>query len=166
MSRAFVKENDLEHAGIDIPERPISTEPNYVTQNGYDELKKSIETLEKEIKLLKQYEDTPENKQKKMKLERDLRYFLSRIESSILVESTNQDRDKVLFGAWVKLNDENNKEYLFQIVGEDEADIKKNKLSYLSPLAKSLLGSMIGDEIVWTKADGSHPVIIEEIKYI
>ena len=166
MSRAFVKENDLEHAGIDIPERPISTEPNYVTQNGYDELKKSLEALEKEIKLLKQYEDTPENKQKKMKLERDLRYFLSRIESSILVESTNQDRDKVLFGSWVKLTDENNKEYLFQIVGEDEADIKKNKLSYLSPLAKSLLGSMIGDEIIWTKADGSHPVIIEEIKYI
>ena len=166
MSRAFVKENDLEHAGIDIPERPISTEPNYVTQNGYDELKKSLEALENEIKLLKQYEDTPENKQKKMKLERDLRYFLSRIESSILVESTNQDNDKVLFGAWVKLTDENNKEYLFQIVGEDEADIKKNKLSYLSPLAKSLLGSMIGDEIIWTKADGSHPVIIEEIKYI
>ena len=53
-----------------------------------------------------------------------------------------------------------------QFVGEDEADIRKNKLSYLSPLAKSLLGSMIGDEIVWTKADGSHPVIIEEIKYI
>ena len=66
MSRAFVKENDLEHAGIDIPERPISTEPNYVTQNGYDELKKSLEALEKEIKLLKQYEDTPENKQKKI----------------------------------------------------------------------------------------------------
>ena len=62
MSRAFVKENDLEHAGIDIPERPISTEPNYVTQNGYDELKKNLEALEKEIKLLKQYEDTPENK--------------------------------------------------------------------------------------------------------
>ena len=166
MSRAFVKENDLEHAGIDIPERPISTEPNYVTQNGYDELKKSLEALEKEIKHLKQYEDTPENKQKKMKLERDLRYFLSRIESSILVQSTNQDRNKIHFGAWVKLTDENNKEYLFQIVGEDEADIKKNKLSYLSPLAKSLLGSMIGDEIVWTKADGSYPVIIEEIKYI
>ena len=45
MSRAFVKENDLEHAGIDIPERPISTESNYVTQNGYNELKKSFEEI-------------------------------------------------------------------------------------------------------------------------
>jgi hypothetical protein len=34
MSRAFVKENDLEHAGIDVPERPISSEKNYVTPNG------------------------------------------------------------------------------------------------------------------------------------
>ena len=65
MSRAFVKENDLEHAGIDIPERPISKEPNYVTQHGYDDLKKSLEALEKEIKNLKQLEDSPENKQKK-----------------------------------------------------------------------------------------------------
>jgi transcription elongation factor GreB len=52
MSRAFVKENDLEHAGIDIPERPISTESNYVTLNGYDELKKNLETIETEIKQL------------------------------------------------------------------------------------------------------------------
>jgi len=35
MSRAFVKENDLEHAGIDIPERPVSQLPNYVTPNGH-----------------------------------------------------------------------------------------------------------------------------------
>ena len=40
MSRAFVKENDLEHAGIDIPERPISPEKNYVTPNGLKNLKK------------------------------------------------------------------------------------------------------------------------------
>lgn len=166
MSRAFVKENDLEHAGIDIPERPISSEPNYVTQNGYDELKKNLETLEKEIKHVKQLDDSPENKQKTMKLERDLRYFFNRIESSIVVESINQDHDKVLFGAWVKLIDEDNKDYLFQIVGEDEADIKKNKLSYVSPLAKSLLGNRVGDEVVWSKADGDHIVIIEEIKYI
>ena len=46
MSRAFVKENDLEHAGIDIPERPISPEKNYVTPNGLKELKENILLLE------------------------------------------------------------------------------------------------------------------------
>jgi len=65
MSRAFVKENDLEHAGIDIPERPISKEPNYVTQNGYEELKKIFHALKKEIKNLKHLEDSPKNNKKK-----------------------------------------------------------------------------------------------------
>ena len=46
MSRAFVKENDLEHAGIDIPERPVSIEPNYVTQTGLTELRDSIKAIE------------------------------------------------------------------------------------------------------------------------
>ena len=46
MSRAFVKENDLEHAGIDVPERPISSEKNYVTPNGLIELEEKISNLE------------------------------------------------------------------------------------------------------------------------
>ena len=42
MSRAFVKENDLEHAGIDIPERPLSDEPNYVTPHGSNYLMQKL----------------------------------------------------------------------------------------------------------------------------
>ena len=48
MSRAFIKENDLEHAGIDIPERPISSEKNYVTPTGLDNLKTALSDLDKE----------------------------------------------------------------------------------------------------------------------
>ena len=48
MSRAFVKEDDLEHAGIDVPERPISSEKNYVTPNGHKELEDKIAILEEE----------------------------------------------------------------------------------------------------------------------
>ena len=48
MSRAFVKENDLEHAGIDIPERPISQEKNYVTPVGLGELKSMLDKLDSE----------------------------------------------------------------------------------------------------------------------
>ena len=50
MSRAFIKENDLEHAGIDIPERPISKEINYVTLTGLEELKRTLNNLDKERK--------------------------------------------------------------------------------------------------------------------
>ena len=48
MSRAFIKENDLEHAGIDIPERPISPETNYVTPNGLKDLQSTLNNLDKE----------------------------------------------------------------------------------------------------------------------
>ena len=54
MSRAFVKENDLEHAGIDIPERPLSDAPNYVTPNGLQLLNQKIDALEMEREKLKQ----------------------------------------------------------------------------------------------------------------
>ena len=57
MSRAFVKENDLEHAGIDIPERPISDEPNYVTPNGLKLLNTQIDALEIEREQLKNKKD-------------------------------------------------------------------------------------------------------------
>ena len=46
MSRAFVKENDLEHAGIDIPERPISAEINYVTLFGLEQIKETLSNLD------------------------------------------------------------------------------------------------------------------------
>ena len=46
MSRAFIKETDLEHAGIDIPERPISQEKNYVTPAGLEDLKNTLKILD------------------------------------------------------------------------------------------------------------------------
>ena len=164
MSRAFVKENDLEHAGIDIPERPVSQLPNYVTPNGHQQLKENIHLIETEIKSIKEQEDSPENKQNKMKLERDLRYYLKRFETAILIDK-HEDNNKVLFGAHVILIDENDENYKFQIVGEDEADIKQNKLSYVSPLAKELIGSSIGDEVIWKRADGNRVVFIDSINY-
>jgi len=164
MSRAFVKENDLEHAGIDIPERPVSQLPNYVTPSGHKQLKEIIHLIESEIKSIQELEDSPQNKQNKMKLERDLRYYLKRFETAILINKL-EDSNKVLFGAHVILIDENNNTYKFQIVGEDEADIKQNKLSYVSPLAKELIGSSIGDEVIWRRADGNRVVFIDSINY-
>jgi len=164
MSRAFVKENDLEHAGIDIPERPVSQLPNYVTPNGYKQLKEMIYLIEKEINAIKELEDSPETKQNKMKLERDLRYYLKRLETAILIDK-HEERNKVLFGAHVILIDDNDDFYKFQIVGEDEADIKQNKLSYVSPLAKELIGSSIGDEVIWQRAEDNKVVFIDSINY-
>jgi transcription elongation factor GreB len=164
LSRAFVKENDLEHAGIDIPERPLSPHPNYVTLQGYQELQDNIRLIEEELQNLKITEDNT-LLEKKYRLERDLRYFLNRIKSAIKVDPKNQEKDKVLFSATVNLTDENDMKMMFKIVGEDEADTSKNKISYVSPLAKALIGTKIGDEILWERPAGNIYLVVDEISY-
>jgi transcription elongation GreA/GreB family factor len=85
------------------------------------------------------------NKQKKLQLERDLRYFINRLESAILVNPQEQDKNKVLFSASVDIENELGEILNFQIVGEDEANIKENKIAYNSPLAKALIGNALDD---------------------
>jgi transcription elongation GreA/GreB family factor len=165
MSRAFVKENDLEHAGIDIPERPLSDEPNYVTPNGFRLLNERIDALEIEREALKQKKDDPIIKQKIAMIERDMRYYAARIESAILTEPKDEDHSTVLFGARVTVEDEDGKVSMFEIVGEDEADIHQGKVSYLSPLAEALIGSKLGDEVTWEKPMGDSYLIIQKITY-
>ena len=164
MSRAFVKENDLEHAGIDIPERPISSEKNYVTPNGYKELETKISILGEERTKSSLNTDAI-NKQKKLQLERDLRYFINRLESAILINPLEQDKNKVLFSASVDVENELGDILNFQIVGEDEANVKINKIAYNSPLAKALIGNTINDEVVWKKPLGSETLTIVKIQY-
>ena len=165
MSRAFVKENDLEHAGIDIPERPISYEPNYVTPNGLKLLNTQIDALEIEREQLKNKKDDPIAKQKIAIVERDMRYYAARIESAILTTPKEEDHSIVLFGAIVTVEDEEGKLSTYEIVGEDEADIHKSKVSYLSPLAEALIGAKLNDEVMWEKPMGDTYLTIQKIEY-
>ena len=165
MSRAFVKENDLEHAGIDIPERPLSDAPNYVTPNGLKLLNEKIDMLEIERENLKQKKDDPIIKQKIAMIERDIRYYAARIESAILTNPKLEDHATVLFGAKVTVEEEEGKISTFEIVGEDEADIHLNKVSYLSPLAEALIGAKVGDEVTWEKPIGDTYLTIQKITY-
>ena len=165
MSRAFVKENDLEHAGIDIPERPLSDEPNYVTPRGLKLLNQTIDDLENEREALNEKKDDPMVKQKIAVIERDMRYFAARIESAILTNPQEEDPFHVLFGAKVTAEDEEGKCLTFEIVGEEEANIHEGRVSYLSPLAEALLGAAVGDEVVWEKPVGDSYLIIQKISY-
>jgi transcription elongation GreA/GreB family factor len=165
MSRAFVKENDLEHAGIDIPERPLSDEPNYVTPHGLKLLNTQIDALEIEREQLKNKKDDPIAKQKIAIIERDMRYYAARIESAILTTPLEEDHSIVLFGAKVTVKDEEDKLSSYEIVGEDEADIHLGKVSYLSPLAEALIGAKLNDEVTWEKPMGDTYLTIQKIEY-
>lgn len=166
MSRGFVKEDDLEHAGTDVPERPISTSPNYVTTHGYAQLQKLAEELEEEIKRLSSKKESAELVQKLAVLNRDLRYIAARIESAQIVETKiGTTAEQVVFGTNVTVEDENGECHRYTIVGEDEADIKSNKISWTSPLAKALIGQKVGDNVVWQRPIGNTVLEIVSIQY-
>lgn len=163
MSRGFVKEDDLEHAGTDLPERPVSEHPNYVTPSGLRQLEAESMRLEKLRAGLSQKKEDPVIQQQLAVIERDLRYFKARLEQAIPVDPVNQPKDKVLFGATVQMEDEEGVLHTFTIVGEDEADIAAHKVSWVSPLAKALLGHKTGDSVIWRRPAGDMTLEIIDI---
>jgi transcription elongation factor GreB len=165
MSRGFVKEDDLEHAGTDVPERPISVHPNYVTAAGYAQLQAQAASLEQTIVKLKAKKDDPQAQQQLAIANRDLRYVAARLESALQTKP-DAASSVVLFGAIVIVEDENGSAHTYQIVGEDEADIKLNKVSWISPLANALIGHKLGDSVVWARPAGNTMLEIIDIKYI
>jgi transcription elongation factor GreB len=165
MSRGFVKEDDLEHAGTDLPERPVSPHPNYVTPIGLKQLEDAANALDKERVSLVGDKENETAKQRLAVIDRDLRYLSVRLKDAILVEPTNQDRSTVLFGAIVKVEDEAGELLEFHVVGEDEADIAQHKVSYVSPIAKALIGRKVGDTVRWKRPAGILELEIIEINY-
>lgn len=166
MSRAFVNEERFEQAGgEELVDRPISEHPNYVTPSGALALQAQEEALVAELNSLKDQHDDTFAKDKVAEIERDLRYVRARLESAILVDPKTQDHQTVLFGATVDVRDENGSSHSFHIVGEDEADATINKVSWVSPLAKSLIGQKVGDTVLWQRPAGNLTLEILDIHY-
>ncbi len=164
MSRGFVKEDDLEHAGTDVPERQISPHPNYVTVNGYAQLEKLATDLETQRKLLSAKKDDAAAIAQLAVINRDLRYVAARLENA-LITRPDPSAQQVLFGATVIVEDEEGISHNYEIVGEDEADIKANKVSWTSPLAKALIGHKVGETAVWARPAGNAVLEIIKINY-
>ena len=166
MSRAFVKEPD---GGTPepIPERPLSEHPNYVSPAGLGGLRAKLADLETERSRLtaEGAGDDPVVQERMGYIDRELRYYVVRLESAILVDPRTQPRDEVAFGAVVVARDQHGVEHRFAIVGEDEADLARGKVSWVSPVAEALLGARRGDEVVWRRPVGDLRLSVETIDY-
>ena len=77
-----------------------------------------------------------------------------------------QAGDRIVFGATVELEDEDGKINVYQIVGDDEADIKSNRISISSPVARSLIGKFEGDEVTCPAPKGLIHYSIVSVQYI
>lgn len=89
-----------------------------------------------------------------------VRFLTKRLEVLTVVDRLPEDKTRVYFGAWVTLEDEDGNEQQWQIVGPDEFDVSRGKLSMDSPLANAMLKKALDDEIILKKPD------TEEIYYI
>lgn len=142
MSRAFVKEMDGIDVPEDFPERPVSSQPNFVTARGLQQIETQIRQLEQEREQAKQADDKP----LLARVDRDLRYWLQRKASARRVDPESPPV-KVRFGMRVTLRYPDDKQRKFVLVGEDEADPATGLISWASPVGQKLLGNEIGEEI-------------------
>ncbi len=164
MSRAFVKEPDGDQAETDLPVRPQSKHPNYITMKGLEKQKEHLHKLILECSALKK-SNTLADKNKIKLLNADITYLKQRVESAIPIKVEEQGREDIRFGATITLVDENNKQYKFTIVGQDEVDTENGLISWVSPLASALIGKQVGDTIIWARSVGDLELEIIEFDY-
>lgn len=161
MSRAFVKESDSEQPD-DLPERPVSAHPNYVTTSGLEALHARLRQVEAQLAAVE--EGRMGGLLERATLAREKRWLQARVGSAI-VRPAPADRSRVDFGAWVELVDEADWHYRYRIVGEDEADPERGLVSWISPLAQALKGARVGDEVLWPRPAGDLRVEVLAVIY-
>lgn len=164
MSRAFVKEDDGDQSE-ELPARPISSLPNYVTRSGREFLEAQVLKLGERRTQLAKNRHEPDTIRKLKEVERDLRYFECRLESAILVDHCETSPEEVLFGAEVDVVDAHGVPATYWIVGEDEADAGKGRICWASPLADIFLGKKTGDRVVWQQEDGCVELTVCAVRY-
>lgn len=149
MSRGFVKEEDQEEIPMVPPRADLPPGvTNYVTPVGLQLLlaERDQLTLEKE------HLSTVNENERRIAvnfIHAKLQLLQERITTAKVVDLAHQPQDKIRFGTifTVKINDEK-KPLQYQIVGVDEADIAKNKICFISPIAKLLMDKKVGEEAV------------------
>ena len=148
MSVAFTKEESAETASETLlPDRPISPHANLVTETGLKALELQLQEARNAYEAAQRVEDVNERRRQSAIPLRDARYCSERIRTAQLV-AVPSSPDKVAFAATVTFRRDDGRVQTYRIVGEDEADPKAGSISYVSPVAKSLMGKYVGDVVV------------------
>ena len=148
MSVAFTREDSAQSAQeITLPVRPISPHPNLVTETGWKALEAAVAAARAALETAHQIEDRDERRRAGELALRDLSYFSQRLDSA-QIRPAPVDVGVVAFGGRVTILRDDGRRQTFRIVGEDEADPSEDSVSYVSPLARALVGKAVGDVAV------------------
>lgn len=145
MSVAFTKEESAETASETLlPDRPVSPHPNMVTEAGLKTLELQLQQAREAYEAANAIEDVNERRRQAAVPLRDARYFAARVRTAQVVPSPASS-DVVCFGSTVTFRRDDGRVQKYRIVGEDEADPKAGSISFVSPVARSLMGKAVGD---------------------
>lgn len=147
MSVAFTKEDSAETASETLlPDREISPEPNYVTEAGLAALRAQLEEARVAFEAASAIEDINERRRQSAGPLRDFRYFTERLRTAQVLPPP-ESIETVAFGSTVSFSRDDGRTQQYRIVGEDEADPKSGSISYVSPVARMLMGKEVGDTV-------------------
>jgi transcription elongation GreA/GreB family factor len=146
LSVAFTKEKSAETASETLPDRPLSIHPNLVTEEGLkalgSQLYQALEAYEAALKI----EDMNERRRQTARPTRDARYFAARVRTAQVLPNPSST-DTVAFGSTVILRRDDGHVEKYSIVGEDEADSRADCISFVSLMARLLMGRAVGDVV-------------------
>jgi transcription elongation factor GreB len=180
MSKAFTRESEDDEDLDDSPKLPQGVK-NYITPGGYRRLLEEFEQLWKveRPELVKVIHwaasngDRSENgdyiygKKRLREIDRRIRFLSKRLEHSEVIDPAQRgDCDQVFFGATVTVGNQAGEEKTYSIVGLDEVDVGRGRISWISPLAKALLKAREGDVVTLRTPGGVEELDVVEIRYI
>jgi transcription elongation factor GreB len=153
--------------------------PRYITPEGEQALREELQFLWKEkrpevtqaVREAAALGDRSENaeyiygKKQLREIDRRVRFLTKRLEEVTVVDRLPDDQEKVFFGAWVTIEDENGEEQTYRLVGADEFDLNRGYLSINSPMARALIGKRLDDEVSVRTPEGFKSVWITGIRY-
>lgn len=180
MSKAFTRErDDQDEASPETSAEPAAPARNYITPAGHRRLTDELAALW-EVERPKLVEtiawaasngDRSENadyiygKRRLREVDRRIRFLSKRLEAAVVVDNAGRDDDRVFFGATVTYLDRAGAERTVSIVGVDEVDPGRGRISWVSPVAKALLGAREGDVATVRTPAGTEEIELTAVRY-
>jgi transcription elongation factor GreB len=180
MSKAFVRESAAD-GDADAPERPEAPAPrkNYITPAGFarlrEELRQLVEVERPQVVRTVSWAasngDRSENgdyiygKKRLREIDRRVRFLIKRLEGASVVDNAGRDAEQVFFGATARVRSPAGGERDLTIVGADEADPARGRVSWISPVARALLKARAGDVVTLRMPSGDEPLEILDVSY-
>ena len=182
MNKAFVRESEGDDE--DLLEPSLRLPPgtrNYITPAGHARLREELENLVKRerphvveiVAWAASNGDRSENgdyiygKRRLREIDRRIRFLSKRLDIAEIVDPLRQgDNDQIFFGARVTIVDQDGQENTYTIVGVDEAEVSRGRISWVSPLARALLKAREGDSIRFQSPVGIRELEILEVTYL